>query len=175
MPTEKELTALVVNEVESYELLEQLKANGKIKDNEINIVKNEKPVDKVPTKDSKNLVLSGGVFSAIEEAAVSKVDGENSFIVEGGADVTMSEALKEALPLDGRYDIEFTTEEEEDYFLPKHAASHGKDGNDQITPESIGARPDTWMPTAADIGTLTTEEIQALVSEAIGSTIGGSY
>ena len=36
--------------------------------------------------------------------------------------------------------------------LPEHAHTHAKDGRDPITPESIGARPDTWLPTIAEIG-----------------------
>lgn len=36
--------------------------------------------------------------------------------------------------------------------LPEHAHTHAKDGIDPITPASIGARPDTWMPTASDVG-----------------------
>lgn len=33
-----------------------------------------------------------------------------------------------------------------------HAAQHAKGGKDVITPEMIGARPDTWMPSATDVG-----------------------
>jgi hypothetical protein len=36
--------------------------------------------------------------------------------------------------------------------LPEHAHTHAKDGRDPITPESIGARPDTWLPTPKEIG-----------------------
>lgn len=36
--------------------------------------------------------------------------------------------------------------------LPEHAHTHAQDGRDPITPASIGAHPDTWMPTAADVG-----------------------
>lgn len=33
-----------------------------------------------------------------------------------------------------------------------HASQHVSGGSDPITPEAIGARPDTWTPTATDVG-----------------------
>lgn len=43
------------------------------------------------------------------------------------------------------------------------------------TASEVGARPDTWMPTAAQVGAATEEYVNQAIQTAIGNAIGGSY
>ena len=43
------------------------------------------------------------------------------------------------------------------------------------TAEEVSARPDTWMPTAAQVGAATEEYVNQAIQTAIGNAIGGSY
>lgn len=60
---------LIINTYASKEIFEALKAQGKVNDNELHLIEGEDvEVDDNPTKDSDNLVSSGGVFEAVEQA-----------------------------------------------------------------------------------------------------------
>ena len=43
------------------------------------------------------------------------------------------------------------------------------------TADEVGARPDTWMPTAAQVGAATEEYVNQAIQTAIGDALGGSY
>ena len=43
------------------------------------------------------------------------------------------------------------------------------------TADEVGARPNTWMPTAAQVGAATEEYVNQAIQTAIGNAIGGSY
>lgn len=43
------------------------------------------------------------------------------------------------------------------------------------TAAEVGARPDTWMPTAAQVGAATKEYVNQAIQTAIGDALGGSY
>ena len=71
MPTEKNLASLVINEVESTVVYEEMKRQGLLNDDELYLVtdsENNINIDQVPTAGSKNLVYSGGVYDALQQA-----------------------------------------------------------------------------------------------------------
>ena len=71
MPTEKNLASLVINEVESTAVYEEMKRQGLLNDDELYLVtdpENTANIDQVPTAGSKNLVYSGGVYDALQQA-----------------------------------------------------------------------------------------------------------
>lgn len=43
------------------------------------------------------------------------------------------------------------------------------------TADEVGARPNTWMPTAAQVGAATEEYVNQAIQTAIGDALGGSY
>ena len=43
------------------------------------------------------------------------------------------------------------------------------------TAAMVGARPDTWMPTAADVGAVTAEQLNAAIRAAVLDSWEGSY
>ena len=111
MPSQENLSNLVINEVESSEVFKWMEENNKINDHELYLVTDPEAsagIDEVPIEGSKNLVYSGGVYQAIQQGGGA--DGKNSMLIEGGADATASQVIKDALPEDGRYVIEFTEE-----------------------------------------------------------------
>ena len=61
------LSSLIINEVDSNETFEKMKKKGLLQDNQLYLVNDEERIDETPTEGSKNLVYSGGVWTAIQE------------------------------------------------------------------------------------------------------------
>ena len=148
--SEKDIPTLIINDVESPEVFNKMKELGLIKEDELYIVddipmeNDEYLIDPFPQKNSSNLVRSGGVYKAIEEIA------QSSMAIEGGADIVVSDSIKETLPEDGRYIIEFTAED-----LPMSDFSLRRPSQTQSS--------------------LTIEDVEALIQKSINAVIGGEY
>ena len=65
-----------------------------------------------------------------------------------------------------------TSYTETDPTVPEWAKAEAKP---KYTADEVGARPNTWMPTAAQVGAATEEYVNQAIQTAIGNAIGGSY
>lgn len=65
-----------------------------------------------------------------------------------------------------------TSHTETDPTVPSWAKAETKP---TYTADEVGARPNTWMPTAAQVGAATEEYVNQAIQTAIGNAIGGSY
>ena len=65
-----------------------------------------------------------------------------------------------------------TSYTETDPTVPSWAKAETKP---KYTAEEVGARPKTWMPTAAQVGAATEEYVNQAIQTAIGDALGGSY
>lgn len=57
------------------------------------------------------------------------------------------------------------------------ADAHGnsKENPHGVTAEQVGARPDDWMPTAADVGAVTETQVTNMINNALGVIENGTY
>lgn len=57
------------------------------------------------------------------------------------------------------------------------ANNHRDDKNNPhgVTPEQIGARPETWTPTAEEVGAVTEAQVSTMINDALGVIENGSY
>ena len=44
-----------------------------------------------------------------------------------------------------------------------------------VTAAQVGARPDTWMPTAAEVGAVTETQVTNMINDALGVIENGTY
>ena len=51
----------------------------------------------------------------------------------------------------------------------------GKNNPHGVTAAQVGARPDTWMPSAADVGAVTESQVSAMINNALGVIENGTY
>ena len=65
-----------------------------------------------------------------------------------------------------------TSYTETDPTVPSWAKAETKPA---YTADEVGARPNTWMPTAAQVGAATEEYVNQAIQTAVGNAIGGSY
>ena len=55
----------------------------------------------------------------------------------------------------------------------QHSAN--KNNPHSVTAAQVGARPDTWMPTAADVGAVTETQVTTMINDALGVIENGTY
>ena len=200
-PSEEiKLPSLVINEVDSNETFEKMKNKGLLKDNQLYLVTDEQgsgsadfvieqnkrleqkfwrgtkaEFNAVETKSNDTMYIIVDDDGTIPTPDVSGQINAHNTNAEAHIDIrrridaiTVPTKVSE-LENDSGYLTSYT---ETDPTVPSWAKAKTKP---TYTADEVGARPNTWMPTAAQVGAATEEYVNQAIQTAIGDALGGSY
>ena len=204
-PSEEiKLSSLVINEVDSNETFEKMKKKGLLQDNQLYLITDEQGSGSADFVIEQNKRLeqkfwrgTKAEFNAIETKSDDTmyiiVDDDGTIVESGGMQPSVYDPQGRATDIfayvdnthntnaeahiDIRSELEndsgyLTSYTETDPTVPSWAKAETKP---TYTADEVGARPNTWMPTAAQVGAATEEYVNQAIQAAIGNAIGGSY